>query len=266
MITSFLIYCLCGVIAGLLAGLLGVGGGIVIVPMLVYIFPTQGIPPELIHHMALGTSLATIVLTSISSARAHNSRGAVLWNVFGHITPGILIGTFTGGLIASHIPTVPLKVVFICFQTIVAIQMFSNYRPPATREMPGKLGTSFVGVVIGIISSFVGIGGGTLSVPFMTFCNIDAHKAIGTSASIGFPIALAGTLSYIIGGWSIENLPPYCLGYVNFLAFFGISITSFFTAPIGAKISHNMSIPKLKFWFACFLLCIVAKMIFDLVK
>ena len=197
MLVSILVYLCCGAVAGVLAGLLGVGGGIVIVPMMVAVFPSQGIPAEYVQQIALGTSLASIMITSISSSRAHHKRGAVHWDIFRNITPGILLGTFLGGLVATHMPTLFLKVFFICFLGFVSLQMLSNYRPPASREMPGALGTAGVGGVIGLISSFVGIGGGTLSVPFMSFCNVPLHHAVGTSAAIGFPIALAGTLGFI---------------------------------------------------------------------
>lgn len=140
MLVSILIYLCCGAVAGVLAGLLGVGGGIVIVPMMVAVFPSQGIPAEYVQQIALGTSLASIMITSISSSRAHHKRGAVHWDIFRNITPGILLGTFLGGLVATHMPTLFLKVFFICFLGFVSLQMLSNYRPPASREMPGALG------------------------------------------------------------------------------------------------------------------------------
>ena len=250
MLVSILVYLCCGAVAGVLAGLLGVGGGIVIVPMMVAVFPSQGVPAEYVQQLALGTSLASIMVTSISSSRAHHKRGAVHWDIFRNITPGILLGTFLGGLVATHMPTLFLKVFFICFLGFVSLQMLSNYRPPASREMPGALGTAGVGGVIGLISSFVGIGGGTLSVPFMSFCNVPLHHAVGTSAAIGFPIAVAGTLGYIVGGWNAPGLPAGCVGFVNLMAFFGIAAASFMTAPIGARLSHSLPTAKLKKGFA----------------
>ena len=261
MLVSILVYLCCGAVAGVLAGLLGVGGGIVIVPMLVSVFPTQGIPPEYVQQLALGTSLASIMITSVSSARAHNKRGAVHWDIFRRMTPGILLGTFFGGLVASHMPTLFLKVFFICFLAFVAVQMLSSYRPPSTREMPGALGTAGAGGVIGLISSFVGIGGGTLSVPFMSYCNVPLHHAVGTSAALGFPIAVAGTLSYIIGGWQQPDLPAGCFGFVHLLALVGIAVASFCTAPLGAKLSHALPTSKLKKAFAVFLIIVDIRMI-----
>ncbi|WP_417292971.1 sulfite exporter TauE/SafE family protein [Desulfovibrio porci] len=264
MVISLLVYLCCGAIAGVLAGLLGVGGGIVIVPMLVAIFPGQGIPPQYVQQMALGTSLASIMITSVSSARAHNARGAVHWDIFRNITPGILIGTFAGGLVATHMPTMFLKIFFICFLLVVSVQMLSNYRPPASRDMPGALGTACAGGVIGLVSSFVGIGGGTLSVPFMSFCNVPLHHAVGTSAAIGFPIAVAGTLGYIIGGWGRPDLPALSLGFVNLWALLGLAVASFLTAPLGARLSHSLPTAKLKRGFAVFLILVALKMLWSI--
>ena len=152
-------------------------------------------------------------------------------------------------------PTLFLKVFFICFLGFVSLQMLSNYRPPASREMPGALGTAGVGGVIGLISSFVGIGGGTLSVPFMSFCNVPLHHAVGTSAAIGFPIAVAGTLGYIVGGWNAPGLPAGCVGFVNLMAFFGIA---------AARLSHSLPTAKLKKGFAVFLIIVALRMLVGL--
>ena len=264
MLVSILVYLCCGAVAGVLAGLLGVGGGIVIVPMLVSVFPTQGIPPAFVQQLALGTSLASIMITSVSSARAHHRRGAVHWDIFRRITPGILAGPFCGGLVASHMPTLFLKIFFICFLAFVAAQMLSSYRPPATREMPGPIGTAGAGGVIGLVSSFVGIGGGTLSVPFMSYCNVPLHHAVGTSAAIGFPIAVAGTLSYIIGGWNQAGLPEGCFGFVHVPALLCLAAASFCTAPLGVRLSHALPTAKLKKAFAIFLILVDIRMIMAL--
>ena len=264
MLTSLLVYLICGSIAGILAGLLGVGGGIVIVPMLLAVFPTQGIPDIFTQQLALGTSLASIVITSVSSSMAHNRRHAVHWDIVKNITPGILLGTFLGSIVATHMPTFFLKVFFICFIVLVAIKMISSYQPKASRNMPGFVGTSMVGGGIGLISSFVGIGGGTMSVPFMTFCNVPMHEAVGTSAAIGFPIACAGTLGYIVGGYSVPDLPSGTLGYVHLWALLGLASASFCTAPLGARLSHALPTKKLKKCFAAFLLVIAAKMFIGL--
>lgn len=243
--------------------MLGVGGGTVIVPMLAMVLPMQGVPAEYVQQFALGTSLASIMVTSISSTRAHWAKGAVHWDIVKAITPGILVGTFGGGLVATHLPPLVLKLVFVCFLFLVAMQMLSNYRPPAGREMPGTLGTAGVGCGIGVVSSFVGIGGGSLSVPFMVFCNVPMHHAVGTSAAIGFPIAVAGTLGFVVGGWGRPDLPAGAIGFVHLWAFLGIACASFFTAPLGAKLSHSLPTDKLKRGFAVFLLFIAAKMLWS---
>ncbi|MDR2056665.1 MAG: sulfite exporter TauE/SafE family protein [Desulfovibrio sp.] len=261
---SFLIYLACGAVAGILAGLLGVGGGIVIVPMLAAVFPAQGVPAEYVQQFALGTSLASIVITSVSSTRAHNARKAVQWNIVRDITPGILAGTFAGGLIATHLPTLFLKSFFVCFLFLVSAQMLSNYRPPAGREMPGFWGTAGVGSGIGLVSSFVGIGGGSLSVPFMSFCNVEMHRAVGTSAAIGFPIAVAGALGYVVGGWGRPDLPSGAFGFVHMWAFAGIASASFITAPLGAKLSHSLPTVKLKRGFAVFLAIVALRMLYGI--
>lgn len=264
MFVTILIFMACGAVAGVLAGLLGVGGGIVIVPMLDVVFTQLGYDHNVIHQLALGTSLASIMVTSISSSRAHAKRGAVHFDILKNITPGILIGTFLGGLVATHLPVIFLRGFFVVFLFFVSAQMLSGYRPPATREMPGRLGTAGVGGVIGLVSSFVGIGGGTLSVPFMTFCNVPIHHAVGTSAAIGFPIAVAGTIGYIVGGWGTPTLPSGCLGFVHLLAFAGIACVSFFTAPLGARLSHALPTSRLKKGFACFLILVAVRMLWNL--
>lgn len=265
MLFSLLIFLGCGAVVGILAGLLGVGGGTVIVPMLLAVFPYDGVPAQYTQQLALGTSLASIMFTSVASSWAHHRRGCVNWDIFMRITPGILLGTFGGGLVATHLPVTFLKIFFICFLAAIACQMFFSYRPSAARHMPGFMGTAAAGGVIGLISSFAGIGGGAVSVPFMAFCGIDIHKAIGTSAAIGFPIAVAGSLGYIVGGWGRPDLPPMTLGFVHLWALLGIAGASWLTVPLGVRLSHALPTQKLKQAFAVFLFIIALKMTWDLV-
>ncbi len=265
MIISLIIFLSCGAVAGVFAGLLGVGGGIIIVPILSVVFAWLDITPSHIHHLSLGTSLATIMITSISSARAHNARGAVRWDIVKSIAPGIILGTFIGGLIAADIPDTYLKAIFVCFIYIIDLDMLIGKKPSGQRGLPGRIGISVVGGIIGLLSSFVGIGGGTMSVPFMSFCSIPMHTAVGTSSAIGFPIALAGTLGYIVGGLSVPDLPEFTLGYVHLMAFVGIAAASFFTAPIGAKLAHKLPVAMLKKIFAIFLLMVATKMLFGII-
>ena len=263
-LTALLVYLACGSIAGILAGLLGVGGGIVIVPMLTFFFPKQGIPAEYTQLMALGTSLASIMITSVASFRAHHKRGTVRWDIWRNITPGIILGTFGGGFVAAVLPFFFLKAFFVAFLFYVALQMLLDFKPKPSRHMPGSAGTCAVGGVIGLVSSLVGIGGGSLSVPFMTFCNVTMHTAVGTSAAIGFPIAVAGTASYIWNGLSAPGLPPYSLGYVSLLALAGLAGASFFTAPLGVKLAHTLPVSGLKRFFGFFLLVMGTRMLANL--
>lgn len=265
MISVFAIYMALGAVAGILAGLMGIGGGLVIVPMLVFCFAGLGIPHEHIMHIALGTSLASIIFTSISSFMAHHRRGAVYWEIVRRIVPGIIAGTLLGAYIASLMSTDLLKGFFGIFLFYVAIQFLLDKKPKPTRELPGAVGMFGVGSIIGTVSSLMGIGGGTLSVPFMTWCNITVHHAIGTSAAIGFPIAVAGTLGFVLTGQHLQGLPPYSVGYVYLPALFGIVAASMLTAPLGAKLAHLLPVQKLKRIFAVLLLLVGTKMFFSLV-
>ncbi|MCP3851518.1 MAG: sulfite exporter TauE/SafE family protein [Gammaproteobacteria bacterium] len=258
-------YIAVGLIAGVLAGLLGVGGGLVIVPMLVFCFIKQGIGEEVIMHIALGTSLASIIFTSISSFMSHHKRGAVDWKIVKGVIPGILIGTFLGTIVVSKLSTGFLKAFFCMFLYSVATQMIANKKPKPTRQIPGSTGIFGVGSVIGLVSSLVGIGGGSLSVPFMLWCNIPAHRAIGTSAAIGFPIAVAGAFGYIINNLNAVGVPPYSMGYVYLPALLFIVCCSVLTAPLGAKLAHSLPVDKLKRVFALFLYAVATKMAYGLI-
>jgi uncharacterized protein len=261
--TVWFMYIALGAFAGVLAGLLGVGGGLVIVPVLSFIFTSQGLPEAHILHLALGTSLASIMFTSTSSLWAHHKRGAVDWRVVRRISAGIMVGTFAGSWIAAQLSTRFLKGFFVVFLYYVATQMLLNIKPKPHRQLPGWAGMSGVGGMIGGVSSLVGIGGGTMSVPFLVWCNIAIHRAIGTSAAIGFPIALAGALGYVVNGLSAA-LPPYSLGFVYLPALLGIAATSIITAPLGAKLGHSLPIDKLRKIFALLLIVVGTKMLLSL--
>lgn len=264
MLTVILTYCLLGAIAGILAGLLGIGGGLVIVPMLVFAMELQNINNDVIMHMALGTSMASIIFTSISSFMAHHKRGAVLWPVVQRIVVGIFIGTFLGSCLAGGLSTGFLKAFFGVFLYFVASQMILGKKPKPSRELPGTPGMFGAGSIIGAFSSLVGIGGGTLSVPFMVSCNVPIHKAIGTSAAIGLPIAVAGTIGYVFNGYGVEGLPAYSIGYVSIPALVGIAGVSIFTAPLGVKLAHSLPVAKLKKIFAILLFAVGTKMLLSL--
>ncbi len=264
MLTIILVYLGLGVAVGVLAGLLGVGGGLIIVPMVVFTLSWQGVPSQHLMHLALGTSLASIIFTSVSSFWAHHQRGAVHWLVVRRIVLGILIGTFLGSCLASRMSTNLLKGVFVVFLYYMGFQMLTNRKPKPSRGLPGPLGMFGVGNGIGAVSSLVGIGGGSLSVPFMVWCNLTVHDAIGTSAAIGFPIAIAGTVGYIVNGLQVADLPPYSLGYVYLPALAGIVAASVLTAPLGARLAHRLPVASLQRVFALLLFIMGTKMLIGL--
>jgi len=265
MLSLWLTYVLVGCVVGVLAGLLGVGGGLVIVPMLDICFTVQKFPHDSLMHLALGTSLASIMFTSISSFWNHHKRGAVRWDVVRRVTPGILAGTFAGSCVAAVMSTEFLKIFFVIFLFYVSFQMFADKRPNPSRNFPGLPGMFGVGGVIGVVSSLVGIGGGSLSVPFMIWCNLAVHQAIGTSAAIGFPIAVAGTLGYIYNGFNANGLPPHSLGYIYLPALIGIVGASMLTAPLGVRLAHALPVSKLKRGFAMLLLIMGIRMLYKLI-
>lgn len=262
--TFWLVYLALGACSGIIAGLLGVGGGIVIVPGLTALFAAQHLPPGHLMHMALGTSLTCILFTSFSSLRAHHGRGAVDWQVVRRIAPGIVCGTLGGSWLASRLSSRFLSAVFAVFLLYVAVQMLSGMKPKGARELPGSAGMAGAGALIGGFSSLVGIGGGTLSVPFMVWCNVAFHRAIGTSAAIGFPIALAGTVGYLFTGLSADVLPPGCVGFIYLPALVGVSLSSVLTAPLGARLAHSLPVVPLKRAFGCFVLIMAIRLMVKL--
>ncbi|MDW7773332.1 MAG: sulfite exporter TauE/SafE family protein [Desulfobulbaceae bacterium] len=255
------IYLAAGAVAGILAGLMGIGGGLVIVPMLVYCFSLQDIDQAHIMHLALGTSLASIIFTSVSSFMAHHRRRAVHWDIVRQIVPGIIAGTLAGAYLASLLSTDVLQGIFGLFLYYVALQMFLNRKPQASRTLPGTTGMLGAGGLIGVVSSLLGIGGGTLSVPFMMWCNITVHHAIGTASAIGFPIAVAGTAGYILTGLQTAGLPAFTVGYVSLPALLGIVSASILTAPLGARLAHWLPVAQLKRIFAVLLLLVGSTML-----
>jgi uncharacterized protein len=244
---------LLGITTGFLAGLLGIGGGMMMVPFMTIILTAKGYPAEYTVKMAVATSLATICFTSLSSVRAHHRRGAVLWPIARRLAPGILLGSLVGAQLAVALPGKILSVLFACFVAFSATQMFLDRKPNATRTMPGTLGTAGMGGLIGMLSSLVGAGGAFISVPFMTWCNVKIHNAVGTSAALGFPIALAGTLGYMWAGRELPQMPPGSVGYLYLPGLAVISLASMSMAPLGARTAHRMDIRPLRKVFAMLL-------------
>ena len=262
---SFLVALLAlGLVSGFIAGLLGVGGGLVMVPVLVVLFAQQGFDPAWHMHLALGTSLAVIVLTSVSSLRAHHAHGAVRWETVRRIAPGIVLGTLLGAFAARYLSDFGLRLFFVAFLFYAATQMILELKPRAQRDLPGWPGMTAVGTVIGAVSSWVGIGGGTLSVPFQLWCNVKLHEAIGTSAAIGFPIAVAGAMGYGLSGYGAPGLPDGSIGFVYLPALAGIAAASWITAPLGARMAHRLPVKRLKRLFALLLYALGLRMAWSL--
>lgn len=261
MLTTLLLYLALGAFAGVMAGMLGVGGGLIIVPVLAWIFGRQSVSDALIMHLAIGTSLASIVITSISSIRAHHQRGAVLWPAFWRLTPGIVIGAWLGAAVADLLSSAALTKIFAVFVLMVAAQMAFGAKPAPQRELPKPTGMAATGVVIGMVSAIVGIGGGSLTVPFLSWCNTPIRQAVATSAACGLPIALAGALGFIVTGLNAPHLPAWSLGYVYGPALVGVASASMLTAPLGAKLAHTLPTHSLKKVFAVFLAAVGSKML-----
>ncbi|MDL0088769.1 sulfite exporter TauE/SafE family protein [Campylobacter gastrosuis] len=240
-----------GAFVGLVAGMFGIGGGGVLVPSLTYLFLANGVSEANVVHIALGTSMACIIITSFSSFKTHAKFNAVKWDLFWQIGVGVAVGTFFGSFIASKINSFYLAVIFSIFMFYSAVKMFfSKTNENQAEKILPKYLQIISGLAIGIISSIVSIGGGILTVPFLTFQGIDIKKAIGTSAAVGFPIAIFGTIGYIFNGWTNTNLSNFTLGYVNLSAVLFITLTSYFFAPLGVKITHKIPAQKVKKIFA----------------
>lgn len=254
-----LAYLALGVVVGFFAGLLGIGGGAIMVPVLTSFFAWQGVAEDQLVHLALGTSMGAIVLTAVSSIRSHHKHGAVLWPVALKMAPGVLLGTFAATWLAAYLPTRILAVIFAVFIGYVSLQMVMNFRPAPGRQLPGALGLCTAGGLIGGVSALVAIGGGSLTVPFLTWCNVVMQRAIATSAAVGLPIALAGSLGYMINGSG--SALAGTVGFVNLPAVLFISLVSFFTAPVGARLAHRLPVPVLKRIFAVLLLGLSVRML-----
>jgi len=255
-------YLALGAIAGLVAGLLGVGGGLIIVPALAVLFAREGIDPAVIMHLAIGTSLASIVFTSLSSVWAHHRHGAVRWAEVGRLAPGIVLGAWLGAAVADMLPAAGLRRIFGLFELYVATQMAFGFRPAPHRRLPGRWGMGGAGLLIGGVSAIVGIGGGTLTVPFLAWCNVSMREAVATSAACGLPIALAGAAGFVSMGLNATGLPPATLGYVHLYALLGIIAASMLFAPLGARLVHRLPADRLRQVFAVLLYALAAYMLF----
>lgn len=255
-------YLALGAGVGMLAGLFGIGGGGVMVPVLTSLFTAQAFPPEHRLHVALGTSMAAIVPTAVSSLMAHHRRGAVLWPVVGGLAPGVVVGTFAATFLAARVSGKPLAVFFVFFMGYVAYNMAVGRAPRPTRVLPPPAALAGVGAGIGGVSALVAIGGGSLTVPFLTWCNVRVQTAIGTSAAVGLPIALMGALGYFINGLGVAGLPAGTLGYIYWPAALSMAAASTITAPFGARLAHRLPVATLKRLFALLLFSLAVHMLY----
>jgi uncharacterized protein len=258
---------LLGICTGFLAGLLGIGGGMIMVPFVSAILGNRGVSPGLAVKMAIATSMATIIFTSISSVRAHHRRGSVRWDIVRRLAPGIVLGAALASLgVFSLLKGNVLAMLFAAFVSFSATQMLLDRKPKGSRTMPGAAGQLGAGTAIGFLSGLVGAGGGFASVPFMTWCNVAIHNAVATSAALGFPIALANTVGYVLAGQGLSERPDVSLGYVYLPALLVIATASVLMAPLGVKAAHALPVKSLKRVFAGVLYLLAAYMLYKGLK
>ncbi|WP_411728393.1 sulfite exporter TauE/SafE family protein [Methyloglobulus sp.] len=251
---------LLGMFSGVLAGLFGIGGGMVIVPVLVFLFTAQGLPADLVMIMAIATSLATIILTASSSVLAHHRLGSVLWDKVFRLAPGMMLGAILGAVVAHQLHAGVLRTIFIVFLLYVGTQMALETKFKAGEANYSKLIDFLVAGAIGLISSLVGIGGGTLTVPFLVHCRYPMRNAVAIASACCLPIAVASSLSYMVLGLNTPNLPAWSYGYVYVPSFFGVSLGSIFTAPIGANLAHKLPSQQLKRYFSVLIFILAIKL------
>lgn len=261
MIEIFYASLLLGMITGLLAGLFGVGGGSVIVPVLAILFTAHGFPAELVMVMAVATSLAAIILTAVSSIVAHHRLGSVLWDKVVRLTPGILLGSILGAIVAEFISAQALRYIVAFFLFYMGLQIALQVKPKPGSTTQSKIMDHCAGMTIGVVSAIIGIGGGSLTVPYLVKGNMPMRNAVAIGSACGLPLAVAGTVSYALLGLKAVYLPEWSLGYVYLPAFLGTSLSSIFTAPLGAKLAHSLPAAKLKRYFSLLLFIMAAKML-----
>jgi uncharacterized membrane protein YfcA len=256
-----------GMVSGFLAGLLGIGGGIVLVPGLFFSLTALGFPPDHIMHVAIGTSLAVIIPTGMSSARAHWKRQGIRMDLVKKIGSGIVFGVFAGTVIASYLSSATLNLVFAISLFILAgIMMTDPARVKMADDVPGQPWSGLMGGLIGMLSTLMGIGGATISVPYMTLCRVPIHQAIGTASMLGLIISAPAAFGFLVIGWGQDNLPPFSLGYINFLAFALITPASVLAAPWGAAAAHKVPVKPLRQIFALFIVIVAVKMLYGVLR
>lgn len=255
-------YILLGAVAGLIAGVFGLGGGIIIVPTLIFTFSYLNFPPEVLTHIAVGTSLSTILFTSLSAIQVHHKKLAINWGLAFKLSLGMLLGGLIGAYFAEMVSGDLLQKIFALYSLTVAFQMWHSWRPKGTLVLPKRAGLALLGSGIGVVSGLFGIAGGSLVVPMLTLYRIKITQAIATSAVTSFPIALSGSIGYILTGWGNVALPEYSFGYIYLPATLGIIISSTVFAKIGAKLAHSLPASQLKKAFSIVLFLVAIKLLF----
>lgn len=251
---------------GFLAGLLGIGGGLTMVPLLTLLFAREGFPVDHVVHAAVATATGAMVFTSISSAREHHRHGAVLWSVVGALAPGVIVASIVGPQLVKGLSTAAFAMFFGVFVAAMATQILLDRKPHPTRELPGRPALAAVGAGIGLVSSMVGAGGAFLSVPFMVWCNVHLRSAVSTAAAVGLPIAVASTIGFVIAGRAAVDMPPYSLGYIYLPALLAIVIGSVLLAPVGARLTHRWPVRTLRRAFACLLYVLAGSMVWKTLR
>lgn len=260
-LVEILLYLVTGAFAGILAGLLGVGGGLFIVPVLLFLLPIAGIQSDYLMTICVATSLCTIVITSISSILAHQRHGAIIWPLFWKLCPGICTGAILGAVFADATSQQFLKNLFAISVILIALKMLLQIKPKTETRLPGPVPLTIAGTVIGCLSAMIGIGGGAMTVPVLNYWKTPITKAVATSAACGLPLAVAGTAGFIFTGLDLPGHLPYSSGYVYWPAVLGIVSSSILFAPLGAKLAHRISAPSLSKLFAVFLLLVGGKVL-----
>lgn len=250
-----------GAFTGFIAGLFGIGGGLIIVPVTLWALQQQHTLPEHAQHLAVGTSFAVMTFTAFSSMVSQWKKGSVDWTVFRTMAPGMVLGVAAGAAVARLIPGKDLQIFFVVFTVILAVRTLLNLKPKPSRQLPAPTTVFSIGGVFGLLSSWIGIGGGTLSVPFLVFCNVPMHRAVGTSSALGWPIACTGALGYLISGLYTDNLPAGAFGFIHLPAAMALAAGTIVFAPIGVRCSHKLPEHLLKRGFGLLLLVIAAKML-----
>lgn len=261
MATIFLASLVLGAFSGLSAGLFGIGGGLIIVPVLILLYSQHHFAPDLVMIMSVATSLATIIFTSIVSAWAHHRLHAVIWSKVYRLIPCIAVGAVGGAVIADYMPKETLRLIFIVYLLYAAIHLAIASKPKTGQKPASRTVDAFAGLIIGWLSAILGIGGGSLTVPYLVYFQMPIRNAVAVSSACGLPIAIASTLSYIALGQSVFGLPTWSLGYVYGPAFLGIVLTSVVTAPIGAKLANKLPAQQLKRYFSLLLFIMAAKLL-----